>query len=224
MTSLKQVLYTGLDPSHYQGTGQITHCPLIQIIPRPLTTPSLQSALSDFLSYTHLIITSKTTVSLLQTHLQYMGFSQADWQAKTTIAVGKVTAFHLQARGIQPAIIAKDETAEGMVAELREIDLTKAFIFWPHSAQARSVLSLFFHEQKIRFLACPLYDTQTLRPSTLPHLDQFDEIVFTSPSTIHAFLEIFGSLPITKLLTPIGPITKKCLYEYLDYRPPSAHC
>ncbi|CUI17651.1 Uroporphyrinogen-III synthase [Candidatus Protochlamydia naegleriophila] len=214
MAPLKQVLYTGLDPSHYQGTGQITHCPLIQIIPRPLTDPSLQSAFSAFHSYTHLIITSKTTIPILQAYLQQMGFSLADCQAKTTIAVGKITAFHLRAQNIEP-IIAKDETAEGVVAELQELKLEKAFIFWPHSAQARPIIPLFLQEQCIRFLACPLYDTLPLRPPTLPHLDQFEEIVFTSPSTIHAFLDVFGSLPASKLLTPIGPITKKCLHEHL---------
>lgn len=216
MTPLRQVLYTGLDPSHYQGSGQITHFPLIQIIPRPFTDPSLQSALSAFHSYTHLIITSKTAIPILQTYLQQMGFSQADWQSKATIAVGKITALHLRLHEIQPAIIAKNETAEGVVAELQKLDLEKTFIFWPHSAQARSVLSLFLQEQCVRFLACPLYDTHPLRPPILPHLDQFEEIVFTSPSTVYAFLDIFGSLPANKLLTPIGPITKKCLQEHLN--------
>jgi uroporphyrinogen-III synthase len=39
----------------------------------------------------------------------------------------------------------------------------------------------------------------------------FDEIVFTSPSTVAAFKEIFGALPRGKKLVAIGPITEEAL-------------
>jgi uroporphyrinogen-III synthase len=45
----------------------------------------------------------------------------------------------------------------------------------------------------------------------VPNLAAFDEIVFTSPSTIEAFLAIFGALPRDKILTPVGPVTEAAL-------------
>ena len=61
-----------------------------------------------------------------------------------------------------------------------------------------------------------LYDTisQVIQPK--PNLDHVDEIVFTSPSTVKAFIEIFGVLPRGKKCLAIGPITEQALRVYLD--------
>ncbi|WP_011174821.1 uroporphyrinogen-III synthase [Candidatus Protochlamydia amoebophila] len=212
---MRKILYTGLNPAHYHSTDQLTHCPLIKIIPRPLTDPCIQKAFRDFHLFTHLIFTSKTSIHLLHDHLSHFGLSLDDWKSKTSIAVGQVSGSHLRALGIQPALIAKEETAEGLIIELHPLSLQKASFFWPHSAQARSVLVDFFTDRHLNYYACPFYDTQFRQPEYIPSLEQFDEIVFTSPSTVHAFAKIFGYFPIDKKYVTIGPITLQCLQTYI---------
>jgi uroporphyrinogen-III synthase len=56
-----------------------------------------------------------------------------------------------------------------------------------------------------------LYDTVTQKLEPKPDLNHVQEIVFTSPSTVLAFLEIFGALPKGKKLIAIGPITQQQL-------------
>ncbi len=210
---MTRILYLGLDPTHYQAQkdGQITHWPIIRIVPRPLTDPSIQHALAAFDNYSHVIFTSKSAVAILHDYLNRFGIPLESWAAKMTLAVGQVTAKHLGGYGIKASIVSQEETAEGLLNELQQLPLKQAHLFWPHSAQARSVIRDFFIDQGIRYTACPLYDTETYVPGSLPNLSAFDEIVFTSPSTIKAFLEIFGQLPTHLLLTSIGPVTASFL-------------
>jgi uroporphyrinogen-III synthase len=52
-----------------------------------------------------------------------------------------------------------------------------------------------------------LYETVAQRVEPVPDLRLFDEIVFTSPSTVDAFFEIFGHIPSGKKIVAIGPVT-----------------
>lgn len=210
----KRILYLGLDPSHYQEKveGEVVHWPIIEIRPRPLSDPDLQNALTRFDDYTHLLMTSKTTVFILMSDLAHFNIASEKWRTKTTLAIGKVTAKILEIHGITPFLIAQEETAEGLIDELKRLDLTNAHVFWPHSSQARSVLKEFLIASHICHTTCALYDPHPHLPNTPLMIETFDEIVFTSPSTVRAFLHHFGHFPAQAKLTAIGPITARYLY------------
>jgi uroporphyrinogen-III synthase len=207
----RRILYVGLDPYHYQAQGEITHFPLIQIVPRALNDPLVYQALQLFSSYTHVIITSKSSIGILATYLAQLGFSMQEWQSKITCVVGKITALSLKQIGITPTIIAQEETAEGIVEALRSLNLEQSYLFWPHSSEARPVLKDFLNQMAICHQSCALYDPQTIPYSTLPSLDKFDEVMFTSPSTVKAFLTYFQTFPPHLKLTAIGPVTARYL-------------
>lgn len=208
---MKRVLYLGLDPTHYACDGKLVHLPLICIAPRSPQNSDIQNCLRAFKHYTHILLTSKSTIPILLDILPLFGLGIDDWKDKVTLAVGKTTASHLEKIGIHPKIVAKEETAEGLLAEIDLLPIHESSFFWPHSAQARSVIMDYFKEKQSRFSECSLYETKTLVPKSCPSLKEFDEIVFTSPSTVDAFLQIFGPLPNNKILTPIGPVTRNYL-------------
>lgn len=214
----KKILYLGLDPIHYQADGQLTHWPIIQIIPRSLTDPAIDNALRHFDQYTHLIMTSKSTVKILQDYLPLLGIDLQIWAQKTTLAVGRSTALYLQACGITSIQVALEETAEGIIHLLKHLSSwEQAHFFWPHSSQARPLIREFLVANHLRHTTCILYDPQPQVPTqALPKLETFDEIVFTSPSTVEAFLAIFGQFPSHACLTPIGPITAQFLTKSLS--------
>jgi uroporphyrinogen-III synthase len=212
---VKQILYLGLDPTNYQHHGELTHYPIIQTVPRPISDPEVYAALSLFDHYTHLIISSKTSIPILLDYLPKTGFSLKRWAEMTTLAVGQATMRQLQRSGISNILTAENETAEGIVDLIKNTVPTSAYLFWPHSSGARSVIKDFLLAQQINHEECSLYDTIPRPPATLPNLSVFDEIVFTSPSTVDAFIEVFGQpLPSNITLTPIGPITKEYLNSY----------
>jgi uroporphyrinogen-III synthase len=209
----KRILYLGLDPTHYQGQGEITHWPIIQIFPRPLSEPTVYQALRHFEHYSHILVTSKSTVAILHEYLPQLGIHLPIWANKTTLAIGQVTAKSLQACGITPAQIAQEETAEGMIQMLKQLPLELAHVFWPHSAQARPLIKNFLVTHLIRHTTCILYEPRLQISEILPDLESFDEIVFTSPSTVEAFLQIFKTMPFHIQAIAIGPITAHALKE-----------
>jgi uroporphyrinogen-III synthase len=183
-----RTLYLGLDPARYPSP--VFHYPVIRTV--PLHTPELKHALALWPQFTHVIFTSRTTVDLWR----------EDLTGKTVIAIGRATA-----EALSNPLIAPQATQEGVIELLRSLDLSRAYIFLPHSRLARPALTNYLSQNQIRFFSLVLYDTQFQQPEPIPNLDDFDEIVFTSPSTVEGFLRIYKHLPQNKKLTPIGPIT-----------------
>jgi uroporphyrinogen-III synthase len=207
----QHVLYLGLDPVNYKTDGKLTHHPLIEIIPRSPSDFQAHCSPETFSAFTHLIITSKSSVNILKDYI-----SLSAWNTKKTIAVGQGTARALQEIGISPFLVAKEETAEGIVELLQTEDLSKAFVFWPHAAGARPLIANYLHGKRITYRECTLYDTKLCEVREKLNLDLFNEIVFTSPTTVEAFIKNYGKLPQNKTLTPIGPVTKNHLQTRME--------
>ncbi|MBA3957706.1 MAG: uroporphyrinogen-III synthase [Parachlamydiaceae bacterium] len=207
-------LYLGLElPPHLKDNPKVIHCPIIQIIPRSITDPAIQKTYEELPSYTHLLFTSKTAVRLFFAHLQTPSILISTLQNKCFVAVGHATAQCLQEHKLSHIVVAQDETAEGVIAVLKQMDLTRAHLFWPHSALSRPILNEFLNNLGRPHHTPVFYDTITKHPDTLPDLQNIQEIVFTSSSTVSAFCEIFGTLPTDKKLIAIGPVTERHLHQ-----------
>ncbi|HEY2811430.1 MAG TPA: uroporphyrinogen-III synthase [Rhabdochlamydiaceae bacterium] len=206
---MRRILYLGTDPENFlQKTKdvQLTHYPIISIAPRPMSHPDVQRAYAQLHRYTHILFTSKNAVRIFFNYLPT--FAKPVW-----IAIGRATAASLASHlGKDPDYIASQETQEGIAHLLEQIPLADdAYFLLPRSSLSRSLLTKYLDKRKVAYFVCDLYDTHVQRKGPLPHLRDFDEIVFTSPSTVRAFIKIFGALPTDKILTPIGPITMHCL-------------
>ena len=210
-----KALYLGLNPKHYEK--EVFHLPIIEIIPRDFNHPEIVNAFADIPEYTHLIFTSKNAVEIFFSYLEKKGFSVEDLQGKEVVAIGKITAKYIEEKGVHVNRIAEDETQEGIIHLLALEDLDKAYILLPQSSKARGSLFQTLRLRGIRHQRCSLYDTNPKLPAVKPNLGSFDEIIFTSPSTIEAFRKIFGRIPRTKKLTAIGPITRSKLKTYLSH-------
>lgn len=209
----KKILYLGLDPSNFITPHQVVHVPIIKIVPTPFD--EVKHILKHFFCFTHIILTSKSAVGILISYLQKLGIFHENCADKTFAVVGKATSKHLKSHGIIPQIIAKEEMAEGLITEFDALPFNNAHVFWPHSTLARPVLKEYFRKRKVVLTECDLYSTSAIRPNPLPYPDEFDEVIFTSPSTVDAFLTLYNCLPKVAILTPIGPITGQYLHSKL---------
>jgi uroporphyrinogen-III synthase len=194
-----QTLYVGTDPSRYLDQADVIHLPLIQTNPLPIS-PEIKQ---EFDAYTHVILTSPNSVRILTAQMKL--FSQQ------IIAIGKGTAAVLQSQGLSAAHIAHPESQEGVIDLLKKLPLENAYLFYPRSNRARPLLASYLQERGLRHRVCDLYETRFIKPSYVPPLDEIEEIIFTSPSTVHAFIELYGSIPNNKKLTCIGPVTLAAL-------------
>lgn len=207
----KRVLYLGLEVPNVFLEEEVIHYPVIRIEPRSIADAQIQRSFVALKEFTHLLFTSKSAVRIFCDYALLMGLQMDALLNKSVIAVGQSTAKELAQHGLQAHFIASEESSEGIVQMLSDVSLGNAYIFWPHSALSRSVLQDFFDEKQIRYHACVVYDTLLQAPRPIPELALIDEIVFSSPSTVDGFVQIYGSLPKGKRLTAIGPVTRSYL-------------
>lgn len=187
----KKILYFGLDPTRYPQ--DVVHYPLIktQVFEFEKIKIYFES------QHTHVLFTSREAVKYF--------FQYEPKKNKIYLCVGEATAKRVEGFGAQVSHIAEEAHGEGVIEMLHRLKWGR--ILYPHSAQARSLLPDYLKERGIPFA---LYDTIPC-VSTLPDLNPFDRLVFTSPSTVEVFASLCKSLPPQEKCEAIGPITKKAL-------------
>ena len=210
---MKTSLYLGTDPSYYVSDAKIIHFPIIEIIPKTLSDPIVRDSIVGIQEFTHIILTSKNAVRVLFDLLRSVHKDLTFLQTVSFLCIGTVTARYLQREGFCPSVTAAVQTQEGLIHHLEYVDWQEANLFFPRSSLSRGVLSTFMRAKNMKHTMCDLYDTITTRMEQSIDLSAIDEIVFTSPSTVKAFLEKFGTIPTDKTIVAIGPITKQALYE-----------
>jgi uroporphyrinogen III methyltransferase/synthase len=156
---------------------EVVACPLIEIEPlEPL--PALDTSAYDWV-----VVTSPNGAEL---------FARArTGTLRRVAAIGPGTAETLRAHGIEPSLVPRVSTQEGLIAELPRPAGRVLF------AAAEGARTLLVDELGADFV--PLYRTRLLRPAP----PAGDVVVLASPSAARAFAEIGGSLPAVT----IGPQT-----------------
>ncbi|MBI3211894.1 MAG: uroporphyrinogen-III synthase [Simkania negevensis] len=203
----------GLGPPTLKRNQEIVHHPLIEIKARDLTSLEIQSSFAEIPYYTHILFTSKSSAELFAKGMKHYGFSKEDLEGKEIFAVGKKTSLTLETllllekRGIAMNRVAEEETQEGLVKMLLPLNLEGSYFFLPCSSLSRKAIQRFFSYRRIRHQICFLYDTEIKKEVVKVDLNLFEELIFTSPSTVEAFKKIYGEIPKDKKITAIGPIT-----------------
>lgn len=204
MKGNNKILYLGLDPKNFGK--EVFHFPIIEI--KPFAFEKIIPFFSSHRKWTHIILTSQVALKIFFETCEKLDVFLED---KIFLLVGKATEQKLQLRGSFKYFVAEQETGEGVNSLMKE----PGYFFYPHSIKSRSVITDFLKNKGYDFVSCPLYDTVAVSTKSLPSLEQFDEIVFTSSSCVEAFIELYHVLPRQKKLTAIGPITQKKLDCFL---------
>ena len=132
-------------------------------------------------------------------------------RGKKILAIGRGTE---ETVGYDCFAVSSLETQEGMIELIKTIDLQESYMLYPRSSKARPLLAEYLKEAGIQHQICDLYETAYLKPEPIPALEDFEEIVFTSPSTVKAFLSLYSSIPKNKKITCIGPITEQAIINF----------
>lgn len=206
---MPKTLYLGLDPSNYPKKDNLIHFPIIKIFPRDFSDQKIQQAFSKIEKITHFIFTSKVAVFLFFEAIDFFQIDKRILLEKAFISIGKGTTKTLKQRGFDP-MEAKISTQEGVIEVLKKIN---GYFFYPRSSLARPQIKKYFLDNKISNISIDLYDTKVNDLEKSFSFDEIDEIIFTSPSCVHAFIQRFGKIPEGKKIISIGPITEKTLLE-----------
>jgi hydroxymethylbilane synthase len=214
---IPSLLYLGLDPPTWLKTEKkILHHPIICIQPTPFKDEKIKEIYHHLHEFTHLIFTSKTAVRIFFKYLKISGLDLEAINHLAIIAIGQATAKEIEKFQAMVAICATEETSEGLIEALKQIKDPSAYFLWPHSALSRRVIPDYLDQSKIRYQECILYTTVPHPAFPKPNLDLIDEIVFTSPSSIEAFLKFYRYFPPNKVYRCIGDVTQSWLNNHTE--------
>jgi uroporphyrinogen III methyltransferase / synthase len=152
-------------------------CPLVTV--EALEGPPLRPA-----GYDWLLLTSRNGVEAL--------FARLEGPLPKVAVVGPGTAEALRERGVEPDLVARTSTQEGLLVELPR---RAGSVLFAGAEDARDLLA---RELGADFVA--LYRTRELRPERFPDCDL---VVLASASAARSFAGLGLDLPVVS----IGPVT-----------------
>jgi uroporphyrinogen III methyltransferase/synthase len=163
-----------------RGEGfAVAESPLIRI--EPIAGPSIRADAYDWV-----VLTSARAVETL--------FPRLDGPLPLVAVIGPGTAESLRARGVEPALVARSSTQEGL---LEEFPRPAGRVLFAGAEGARDFLA-----RELDADVVPLYRTVEERPPSLP---DGDLVVLASASAASSFAALGADLPCVS----IGPLTSQ---------------
>ncbi|HLD88379.1 MAG TPA: uroporphyrinogen-III C-methyltransferase [Candidatus Omnitrophota bacterium] len=209
----KNILYLGTNPSHYRKFGTIIHWPVIDIKPVIFDGKQRNKLEKDLARADLVVVTSRFGVECFMKILKGETFA-----GKKFAAVGAHTADCLLEHGIIPFVVAKEETAQGLLkALLGVMDVKGKHVLFPRSSLPNPFLKDALTKKGAKILEWTIYENVKPPKRDLPDIS-IDQVIFTSPSTVKNFLTDYGTIPAHWDILAKGPVTARALKE-AGYQP-----
>jgi uroporphyrinogen III methyltransferase/synthase len=131
----------------------------------------------------------------------------------TVAAIGPGTARALRERGVEPDVVPERAVAEGLVAALQDVPVTRALI--ARAKEGRDVLPDALRERGAEVDLLALYETvaEPLPEATRQAAAAADYLTFTSASSVRFYAQAGGELQGPRIAS-IGPATSAALREH----------
>ena len=235
-SDIKPTLYTGTLPDIEKRNADYTYTPLIEINNSSIF--SLKDALYDEENYEYykgkglawddddekkpkyVVFTSQHSISSTIECIPELLDEQENY---IFISIGDTTTEALHNAGIKDVIQVEEDNRFGIIKwfekEKEKYDEANARyedIIYPHSSLSPEDIPLALQELGFSVKSFVAYKNVMPEHPRLVNLNHFKRIVFTSPSTIDNFIELYGKLPENTEFITRGPITQKHLEEVLE--------
>ncbi|KAA6334125.1 Uroporphyrinogen-III C-methyltransferase [termite gut metagenome] len=206
----EKVLLTGTSRKEYEDCGDITHTPLIKIH-KIENNERLYASLRKMNTFDWIVFTSRHAVRYFfeawhELELDIRAFSNVK-----IASVGKTTSAELRKYQIYPDMESETESAEGLIQYFKEAGVRNERILLPRSdiglkSLSEELIKLGNHVEDIPVYTNTVNDeVEKINPAL------FQKIVFTSPSCVDAFMQIYGEIPVGVQLIAKGETTERRL-------------
>lgn len=217
VTRMREQVRSLADPLEAMG-AEVLAMPVLEIVDPP-DTSVVDGAINMLAAYSWVVLTSTNAVDRFFARPGLQGrVAQALADVKVA-AVGKTTAAHMRALGVEPDLVPEDARAEGLVAAFKELGVgAGARVLIPRALRAREVLPEELEAMGVVAQVAPVYQTAPLpgNPEVLSRLQggTVDCVTFTSGAIAAAFFSAVerGELdPQTVMggvaVASVGPVT-----------------
>ena len=204
-TKKPNVLVLGNHPERYKRLGNIVHRRIIDCVPIDDYSQA-DSVLKDVETFDWIVFTSVNGAKYLFERLYLIGKDTRSLSNAKIAAIGQTTANRLKQFGISADMIPQNESSAGLLEEFAKLDTKNKKVLLPQSEIASQELpdGLLGMQAVIEKVA--VYKTIDIDPGPVD-FDYIDRILFTSGSTVRAFVKRFGTVPENVKSYCLGPPT-----------------
>lgn len=204
----KRILFTGISPQRFFERGVIFHLPLIKIEPLK-NYKEFDNYLKNISEFDWLVFSSRYGVEYFFKRLKGIGSDSRILKGIKIAAIGNSTKNRLLDFAVSADLVPKRESSEGLLKEFERINVKDKRIFLPRSKLSDKGLNEGFKRLGAKVTASVAY--RNVVPCDLPDLDlnNFSEIIFTSPSTVRNFKRRYKDVPKHVNIRWIGEVTKE---------------
>lgn len=198
-----RTLYTGSqspDPNYIWT-------PLIKLTPIK-DTESLRLTAKHIADYDYIIFTSRYAAQFwTEAAGEYMHIPES----VKVVAIGDTTASELATLGIGVDLMPEQDDSYGVVRLMER--QKKGRVLMPRSDKASPIIPDGLRRLGFDVTAVTAYENNVNKSARKVDLRDVDNIIFTSPSTVDAFISIYGELPQDKRLIARGGVTAAHIRE-----------
>jgi uroporphyrinogen III methyltransferase/synthase len=188
-----RVLVLGMHPEKYAHLGRIVHRQIIDCVPLE-DYSSADALLKSLDQFDWIVFTSANGVRFFFQRLNAIGSDARALASLKVAVIGKTSANKLEDFGIIADMCPETESSAGLLEKFSAIGVDEKRILLPRAEIASRELPDGLVSMGAAVESLPIYKTIEIDPGEID-FDHIDAILFTSSSTIRAFMKKFGSLP-----------------------------
>lgn len=188
-----RVLVLGMHPEKYKHLGTIVHRQIIDCVPLDDYSRA-DRTLKHLDSFDWLVFTSANGVRFFFKRLNALGSDARALASVKIAAIGKTTAETLAEFGIVADIVPDNESSAGLLDKFSSINIKNNKFLLPQSDIASAELPDGLVSMGAEIEKLTIYKTVEIDPPDVD-FDYIDRILFTSSSTVRAFVKKFGPPP-----------------------------
>ena len=187
------VLVLGNHPQRYRRLGNIVHKRIIDCVPID-DYSDVDAVAAKIDTFDWIVFTSVNGAKYLFERLYLIGKDARAFSNTKIAAIGKTTAARLKDFGIKADMVPENESSAGLVEEFSKLDMKNKNVILPQSEIASKELPEGLLEMQAIITKVPVYKTIEIHPGEID-FDYIDQILFTSGSTVRAFVKYFKKAP-----------------------------
>ncbi|MHC4328075.1 MAG: uroporphyrinogen-III C-methyltransferase [Planctomycetota bacterium] len=188
-----RILVLGTHPEKYRHLGAIVHRPMVKCVGLE-DYSNLDQVLKRLDTFEWLTFTSANGARFFFDRLKRNGLDARALSAMKVAAIGKTTARRLTAFGILADLVPDKESSLGLLEEFGVLEMKNKNVLLPQAQDASRELAEGLAALGAAVETVSVYMTIEIEPADVD-FEHIDKILFTSGSTVRAFVKKFGQAP-----------------------------
>ena len=187
-------LYLGTNPADCKEEGLVIHAPLINIVEIEPGNKE-KKVLIGLDQFERIIFTSRYSVHYFFNWLFKVGLDVRSIAHLSIDVIGHVTSETLRAKGLNITPLSTDESSDGMLNYYKDNGIYGQRILLPRSDKGLAILPDGLGTLGNEVTVLTVYRNEKPQNLIIQNLDDFYGVVFTAPTTVSRFFEVYGSFP-----------------------------